>query len=234
MVRKIMEFEATRPILVDARHSTSSPIILSLLLRKFTPQNPEDIIELAIINNKGLFRDVCLWCERTGNKLITSENENGEEDIHCIIQKGQGRGRGKKMVAVLSTVDLVDVVGVLEKAVGGCVLGMEVAVFFEGSGVRLLRTGYRSRCPGLFGRFRTTVIEEELKSLGRLLPRDAIEMLEELGASFYLCGRSMQRFGVEEEGVSVGKFEIASGIMLVDLLSRSDVNLFSKGEFERP
>ncbi|PVH69433.1 hypothetical protein DL98DRAFT_522188 [Cadophora sp. DSE1049] len=231
MVGKVMEFEATRPIFVDARHSTSSPTILALLLQKLSPLNPEDMIELATKNNKGLFRDICLWCERTGNQLVTSEHTSEDEDIHFIMQKGQERSRSKKMVAVMSTANLGAVVGVLEKAVGGCVLGMDVSLFFDGTGVRLLQTGYRARCPGIFGRFRTNKVDMALKRQGRLLPKGAIEMLEELGANFFVCGPSLETFGVQEAEISVAKYDVVSGVTLADLLSRGDVNLFSGGGF---
>lgn len=229
-----MEFEATRPVFVDGRHSTSSPTILALLLRKFNPMNPEDMIELAIKNNKGIFHDICLWCERTGNRLITSEHTSEDEDIHCIIQKGVGRPTDSKMVVVMSTANLELVIGVLEKAVGGCVLGMDVSLFFEGTGVRLLQNGYRIRCPGIFGGFRTSKIEGECRRVGNFLPKDAIQMLEELGANFFVCGPSLGIYGLDQEEISVAKYEVASGVRLVDLLTHSDVNLFSGGVFERP
>ncbi|PVH79420.1 hypothetical protein DL98DRAFT_516058 [Cadophora sp. DSE1049] len=234
MVGKVMEFEATRPKSVDGRQSTSSPTILALLLRKLNPMNPEDMIELAIKNNKGIFHDICLWCEKTGNHLITSEHTSEDEDIRCIIQKGERRPRERKMVVVMSTANLETIVGVLEKAIGGCVLGMDVSLFFEGTGVRLLQTGYRVRCPGIFGGFRTNRIKDELKRVGKLLPKDAIEMLEELGANFFVCGSSLETFRVEEEQISVSKYEIVSGVRLIDLLALRDINLFSGGVFERP
>ncbi|KAG4422808.1 hypothetical protein IFR04_004030 [Cadophora malorum] len=234
MVGKVMEFEATRPVFVDGRHSASSPTVLALLLRKFNPMNPEDMIELAIKNNKGIFHDICLWCERTGNPLITSEHTSEDEDIHCIIQKGERRSSDQKMVVVMSSANLEVIVEVLEKAIGGCVLGMDVSLFFEGTGVRLLQNGYRARCPGIFGGFRTNKIEGECRRVGKLLPRDAIGMLEELGANFFVCGPSLEIYGVDEEEVSVAKYEVVSGVRLTDLLTQSDVNLFSGGVFERP
>ncbi|KAH7407264.1 hypothetical protein BKA64DRAFT_705674 [Cadophora sp. MPI-SDFR-AT-0126] len=234
MVGKVMEFEATRPKFVDGRHCVSSPIIVALLLRKLNPMNPEDMIELAIKNNKGIFHDICLWCERTGNRLITSEHTSEDEDIHCIIQKGEGRAKTKKIVVVMSTANLKVSVGLLEKAIGGCVLGMDVSLFFEGTGVRLLQTGYRARCQGIFGTFRTKKIEDELRRARKLLPKHAIEMLEELGANFFVCGASLERLRVEEEEISVAKYEIVSGIRLIDLLARSDINLFTGGVFKRP
>ncbi len=163
MVGKNMTFEATRPLLIDAKHTSSTPIVLCELLRDFISLNPEDMVELVIKNNKGIFRDICLWCERTGNELITSEHTSDDVDIHCIIQKGEGVRNRKKMVVVVSRSELRAVVDVMEKALAGAVLGMEVTVFFEGSGVQLLRAGYRAVVGGLFGSYRKSGVEEELR-----------------------------------------------------------------------
>ncbi|EKD12766.1 uncharacterized protein L3040_006918 [Drepanopeziza brunnea f. sp. 'multigermtubi'] len=236
MVGKTVTFEATRPLVVDATHTLASPIVLSSLRQDLASLNPEDIAELVIRNNKGLFRDVCIWCERTGNDMIASEHANDNLDVHCLIQKGEGMslsGR-RKMVVVVGTAELEKAVGVLEKALGGAVMGMEVLIWFEGSGVRIVREGYRPLVGGVFGRLWTRAVEGCLRKMGRPLPREAINILEELGASFFVCGPSLERFGVREEELSVKNFELGSIVMLVDMLDKADVALFSSSKFERP
>jgi predicted peroxiredoxin len=72
------------------------------------------------------------------------------------------------------------------------------------------------------------------KEIGWPLPRDAIEILEELGAKFYVCGPSLVGYGVREEELVARDFVTGATLTWVKLLAESDVNVFSKAEFEKP
>ena len=58
-------------------------------------------------------------------------------------------------------------------------------------------------------------------------------MLEELGAQFYVCGPSLERYGVGEEQLLVKSVTMASVITWVDLMASSDVNVFTKAVFDQ-
>ncbi|CZR52673.1 uncharacterized protein PAC_02550 [Phialocephala subalpina] len=241
---KPIMFEATRPVLVDARNTTKSYIAIYSVIKEFSHRNPESVIELLIPNSKGMLHDIATWCETTGNKLIGSEfsSDGGTEDIHVVIQKGvrtgidqEGeRGREKKMTVVISTADLDYVVPPLDKALAGKVLGMDVSVVFEGAGVKLLKNGYRATRSGLFGNFRTSSIETSLTNSGSPLPSEGITMLKELGAKFYVCGPSMEANGVRQEELVVEHSIVGSTVTWVSLLEHSGVNVFSKAKFDTP
>lgn len=202
------------------------------------------MIELLIPNSKGILHDIATWCETTGNDLVSSEvsSEGGTEDMHVVIQKGvrsgaeqEGeRGKEKKMTVVISTADLEYVVPPLDKALAGKVLCMDVSVVFEGAGVKLLKNGYRATRSGLFGNFRTSSVEMSLKNSGSPLPSEAITMLEELGAKFYVCGPSMEANGMRQEELVVEHSIVGSTVTWVSLLEHSDVNVFSRAKFEAP
>lgn len=206
-------------------------------MKEFSHRNPETIIELLIHNSKGILHDISVWCEATGNKLLSSEI--GDEDIHVLIQKGvpdqeEDQPRQKKMTVIISTSDLEFVISPLDRALAGKVLGMDVSVVFEGRGVKLLQNGYRATLSGFLERFRTSRVESRLKDSGAPLPAESIEMLAEMGAKFYACGPSMEDHGVRQEELMVEHSVVGSVVTWVDMLADSDVNVFSRARLETP
>jgi predicted peroxiredoxin/TusA-related sulfurtransferase len=192
------------------------------------------VIEVITKDNMGIINDVNTWCKVTGHVLLGSEKIGG--DLRkTIIRKGEPKRNEQKMVVVISTASLLHVLFPFDKALAGAVLGMDVKVLFEGAGVRLLKRGYRSKLPGAIGGLFTGMVEKTMKrEIGQPIPAESIKILEDLGAHFYLCGPSMFGYKVLEEELTVKNYTIAAVTTWVDLLADSDVNIFSKAEFERP
>lgn len=225
---------ASRPTVVEARHSFKAYQAAFAVIQEVSRKDSEAVVELVIKNDKGMLKDIVTWCSTTGYQLICSEL--GEEDeMRCLIQKGERKRNDKVMTVVISTANLEDIVYPFDKAIGSAVLGMQVNVVFEGAGVRLLKRGYRASFSGFWGRMFTTTVENVMKDkIGCPLPRDAIAMLDELGANFYVCGSSLVGYGVREEELVVKNHTLGGTVTWVDLLSRSNVNVFSKAVFEKP
>jgi len=139
------------------------------------------------------------------------------------------------MTVIVSTASLDRVVFPLEKAVAAAVLGIQVNAVFEGAGVRLVKRGYRPRLAGTIGSFFTPMVERVMRrEIGWPLPAQSIEILEDLGARFYLCGPSMVGYGVDEEDLLIGPHTVAAVVTWAELLSRSDIQVFSQMQFEKP
>ncbi len=225
---------ASRPTVVDVRHTLKSYQAAYSVIQELRRRDSEAVVELLIRNDKGMLKDIATWCSTTGYQLICSEL--GEEDeMRCLIQKGERKRNEKVMTVVISTARLEQVAYPFDRAIGGAVLGMQVNVVFEGSGVRLLKRGYRATVSGLWGRVFTTSVEDAMKkNTGWPLPQDAIGILEELGANFYVCGPSMVAFGVREEELVIKNHTLGGTLTWVDLLARSNVSVLSKAVFEKP
>lgn len=236
MPTKAAMFEATRPLVVDARQTHRSSIALLALVREIRTRNPETVVELVVRNERSIKADVLSWCRRTGNELLGCEVGEGGE-LRCLVQKGVGcvEERKKVMTVVVSMAGLEQVVGSLDKAVAGGVLGMDVNIVFEASGVRLLRTGYRSIISGAFGKWFTAMTEGILRrQLGCPLPRESIEILCELGAKFWVDEQALRCYGVRDEDLLIKGHEAIGVVGVVDLLEKSDIRIFSGGAFEKP
>jgi predicted peroxiredoxin/TusA-related sulfurtransferase len=234
MVDKPGAFMASRPTVVEQRHTLKAYQAAYAVIDELSRKDAEAVVELLIRDDKSMLKDIATWCTTTGYQLICSEpGDDGE--MRCLIQKGERKRNDKVMTVVISTADLEQVAYPFDRALGGAVLGMTVNVVFEGTGVRLLKRGYRASASGFWGRMFTAVLETAMKDkIGWPLPHEAITMLEELGANFYVCGPSLVGYGVREEDLVVKSHTLGGTVTLVDLLARSNVNVFSKAVFEKP
>lgn len=106
---------------------------------------------------------------------------------------------------------------------------------FEGAAVRLLKRGYRPRLSGLVGGVFTSKVEGVMTNeIGWPLPQESILILEDLGARFYVCSPSMYGYGVHEHDLIVGTYTLGAVVTWADLLAHSDINIFSKAQFDKP
>jgi len=219
---------------VDVRGTWKPYMVAYEIIKAMRNLEKGAVVEVITKDHKGVFNDVKTWCDTTGNILLGSE-KRGEGLLSSLIQKGEPRKNEHKMTVVISTASLLNVLFPFDKALAGAVLGMETNVLFEGAGVRLLKRGYRSKLPGAIGGLFTGMVEKTMKQqIGQPLPKESIAMLENLGAHFYICGPSMFGYKVQENELTVKNYTIAAVVSWVDLLSKSDVHIFSKAEFERP
>ena len=109
---------ASRPTVVEARHSFKAYQAAFAVIQEVSRKDSEAVVELVIKNDKGMLKDIVTWCSTTGYQLICSEL--GEEDeMRCLIQKGERKRNDKVMTVVISTANLEDIVYPFDKAIGG-------------------------------------------------------------------------------------------------------------------
>ncbi|PMD59561.1 uncharacterized protein K444DRAFT_613152 [Hyaloscypha bicolor E] len=234
MVDKPGAFMASRPTVIEQRYTFKAYQAVYAVIQELNRKDAEAVVELLIRNDKGMLNDIAKWCSTTGYQLICSELGK-EGEMRCLIQKGEQKINHKVMTVVISTADLEYIAYPFDKAIGGAVSGMEVNLIFEGAGVRLLKRGYRASLSGFWGRMFTTVVEKVMKDkIGWPLPQEAILLLEDLGAKFYVCGPSLVGYGITEEELVVKNHALGGVITWVDLLASSNVSVFSKSAFEKP
>jgi len=224
--------EVTRQ--VDAERTWKPYQVMYEVIKALRELESGSILEVTTRGDEGLLNDLRTWSEVTGHTLIASQRQ-ADDTARSLIRKGEPQSNDHRMTVVISTASLEHVVYPLDKALAGSVLGMEVNVVFEGACVRLLQRGYRAKLSGVVGRIFTPMVERVMKrEIGWPLPQASILILEDLGAHFYACGPSMFGYGVRKEELMVEPCTIAAVVTWADLLSRSDIQVFSKAQFEKP
>ena len=225
--------KAQQQLVVDARGTWKPYRVAYEIIKAVRPLDTGSVIEVITKDDQGLLNDLGIWCQATGHDLLSTQPGPGEARL--LIRKAEPKRSGQKMTVIMSTASLEAAVYPLDKALAGAALGMDVNVVFEGAAVRLLRRGYRPRLSGLAGGLFTAKVEGVMKKeIGWPLPQEAILILEDLGARFYVCSPSMSGYGVREQDLIVGKYTLGAVVTWADLLARSDIQIFSEAQFDKP
>jgi predicted peroxiredoxin/TusA-related sulfurtransferase len=220
-------------LLVDARWTWKPYRVAYEVIRALRGQETGSVVEVITKDDQGLLNDLAIWCRATGHELLATQPGQGEARL--LIRKGEPVRSDKTMTVIMSTANLEHAMYPLDKALAGAVLGMEVNVVFEGAAVRLLKRGYRSRLSGLVGGLFTAKVEGVMKKeIGWPLPQESILILEDLGARFYVCSPSMFGYGVHEQDLIISNYTLGAVVTWADLLARSDIQIFSKAQFDKP
>jgi len=220
-------------LLVDARGTWKPYRVAYEVIKALRGLETGAVVEVITKDDQGLLNDLGLWCRATGHELLGKQPGRGETRV--LIGKGEPARNDKTMTVVMSTASLDHAVLPLEKALAGAVLGMDVNAVFEGAAVRLLKRGYRPRLSGLAGRLFTAKVEAVMKDeIGWPLPQESILILQDLGARLYICSPSMFGYGVREQDLIVSTYTLGAVVTWADLLARSDIQVFSKAQFDKP
>ena len=220
-------------LLVDARGTWKPYRVAYKVIKALRGRDTGSVVEVTTKDDTGLLNDLGIWCRATGHELLGVQP--GERQARVVIRKAEPARNDRTMTVIMSTASLEHAMYPLDKALAGAVLGMAVNVVFEGAGVRLLKRGYRSRLSGLVGGVFTAKVERVMKDeIGWPLPQESILILEDLGARFYVCSPSLVGYGVREQDLIVSKYTLGAVVTWADLLARSDIQIFSKAQFDKP
>ena len=224
---------AQERLVVDARGTWKPYRVAYEVIKALRGLEAGAVVEVITKDDRGLLNDLGIWCRATGHELLGEQPGRGQTRV--LIGKGEPARSDKTMTVIMSTASLDHVILPLEKALAGAVLGMDVNVVFEGAAVRLLKPGYRPRLSGLVGGLFTAKVEGVMKDeIGWPLPQESILILQDLGARFYICSPSMFGYGVREQDLIVGTYTLGAVVTWADLLARSDIQVFSKAQFDKP
>ena len=67
---------------------------------------------------------------------------------------------------------------------------------------------------------------KEMAKAGHLPPQDKLEQLKELGARIYICGGSMDPFGVKKSELIFDDVIVAEYLTFLEIMDKADINIF--------
>jgi hypothetical protein len=70
--------------------------------------------------------------------------------------------------------------------------------------------------------------------IGWPLPQESILILKGLGVHSYLCSPSMCGYGSHEHDLIIGEYTSGAALTWADLLARTDIQIYSKAQFDKP
>jgi predicted peroxiredoxin/TusA-related sulfurtransferase len=208
---------------IDVRGKTITTFILYSAAAKLQGLKEGDVLEVLTDAFEPIESDIRAWCRMTGHKLAAVEKEPDCERYH--IEKGTPKGKEHRLAVVISDAGLEELISPLGFALGAALAGTEVAIYFQGPAVRVLAKGFKARLKGM-GRFFSSFAEKGLAQAGHLPPQDKLRQLKELGARFYVCGPSMEHFGVKKAGLAFDDVVVAEYLTFIEVMHRADTQMY--------
>lgn len=203
-------------------------------------------------SDPGYFSDIKVWCEKTGNQLVTLNNEGGI--ITAVVRKGSGMpwasatpaGHDKTMVVFSG--DLDKAIASFIIATGAAAMGRKVTMFFTFWGLNILRRPKKVRVKKTFieamfgammprGTKKLSLSRMNMGGMGSrmirgLMKKKNVDSLEQLmdsalkmGVRMVACNMSMDLMGIRMEELVDG-VEVGGVATFLGSADESNMSLF--------
>ncbi|MFC1716834.1 DsrE family protein [Candidatus Poribacteria bacterium] len=208
---------------IDVRDKTITTFIVFNAVMKLRDMSEEEVLEVVTDNFEPIESDIRAWCRMTGHKLL--ELEEGESYQRYYIEKGLPQEKGKKLAVVISNAGLLELLSPLGFALGAALEDIDVYIYFQGPAVRVMKRGFKGNLHGLSRPF-SGFARRGLAKVGHIPPQDKIRQLKELGAHFYMCGPSMERFGAKKSELIFDDVIVAEYLTFMEVMNEADIHIF--------
>lgn len=239
----------SEPVYIDALNlKCPEPIVKTAdTLRSL----PEGSIVAVEANEEAFFSDIKVWCERTGNRLLSIEKNDGV--IKAEIEKRTApvntpaSEKNDKTMVIFSG-DLDKTIAAFIIANGAAAMGRKVTLFFTFWGLNILRKpkkvkvkkGFIERCFGIMmprgtkklglsrmnmGGAGAKMIRSVMKSKNVFSLEELIEQAKQHGVRLVACQMSMDIMGIKQEELIEG-VELGGVSTFLGSGENSDMSLF--------
>ena len=206
----------------DVKGRTITTFILHDAVMKLRDMKEGEILEILTDTYEPIEHDIRAWCRMTANELVEVKTE--AEGQRYYIRKGAPKDREHSFALIISDPGLEDLLSPLGFALGAALAGNEVHIYFQGPAVRVLTKGFKERLQGI-GRFFSAFAQRELASAGHVPPQVKLKQLRNLGAQFYICGPSMERFGGKGELI-FDDLPVVEYLTFIEVMNQADAHAF--------
>jgi len=182
-----------------------------------------EVLEILTDEFEPFVWDISAWTKATGHRLALSEST--ADGHRFLVEKRQATVRDTKLAMVLSSDGLLDLLSPLGFALAAALEGIDVHLYFQGPGVRVLTKRFRPKLPGLSRPFSRFAIKG-MKKAGHIPPHDKLRQLHSLGADIYVCGGSLQPFKVSKEDFIFDDLPIVEYFSFMSVMEDADVQLY--------
>ncbi len=208
---------------IDMRGKTITTYILFDALEKLEKMKEGEILEINTDRFEEIENDIESWSRMTSHDLVQSET--GDNYQRFYIKKGQVVKNEKKFAIIISDPGLENLLTPLGLSLSAAIRGDDVNIIFQEPAVRVLKKGYRGKLKGIWKPF-SVFARNGMVKIGHIPPQDKLVQLKKLGANFYLCGPSMQHFGVKKDELIFDDVMIAEYFTFLEIMSKADVHIF--------
>jgi predicted peroxiredoxin/TusA-related sulfurtransferase len=208
---------------IDMRGKRITTYILHDAVMKLRDMAEGEILGILADSFEAIESDIRAWCQMTGHVLLELETEANHQTYY--VKKAVPRDSEHELALVLSNPGLEELLSPLGFALGAALSGTRVHIYFQGPAVRVLAKGFREKLHGI-GRPFSAFARKGLAKVGHVPPQEKLRQLRELGAQFYVCGPSMEHFGVKKDDLIFDDLLIAEYLTFMEVMNRADVQFF--------
>ncbi|MDH3538997.1 MAG: DsrE family protein [Acidimicrobiia bacterium] len=208
---------------VDARGKTISTYVVFEVATALQNMDEGAVLELLTDDYEPIDRDLTAWGSATGHRLLSSESIPSGRLF--AIRKGPPKARGSSLAMVISTDGLEELLSPLGFALAAALDGMDVHLYFQGPGVRVLSRGFHPKLRG-WGRPFSRFAAAGMNKTGHIPAVRKLDQLRSLGAKIYVCGASMPHFKVKKEDLIYDDVPLVAYFTFIAVMEHADVSLY--------
>jgi predicted peroxiredoxin/TusA-related sulfurtransferase len=210
---------------IDVRGKKITTFILFEAVMKLSEMSEGDVLEVVTDAFEPIGSDIRAWCRMTGHGLV--DFDEGADGERYYIQKGAPAAVERKLAMVISDAGLEELISPLGFALGAALAGSEVCIYFQGPAVRVLKRGFKETLRGISRPF-SGFARKGLAEVGHIPPQDKVRQLRRLGASFYICGPSMEHFGVRKDQLIFDDIVVSEYLTFLEVMGEADIQIYTQ------
>jgi predicted peroxiredoxin/TusA-related sulfurtransferase len=208
---------------IDMTGKTITTFILCNAHSKLRDLKEGDVLEIVTDTFEPIENDIGAWCRMAGHELVALEK--GPDRHSYYVAKGSPRETEHKLGMVISDPGLEQLLSPLGFALAAALGGSDVHLYFQGPAVRVPRRGFSAKLSGI-GRPFSGFARRGMAKVGHVPPQEKLGQLKELGAHFYICGPSMQHFGVKKDELIFDDIVMAEYLTFMEVMNKADVHIY--------
>jgi len=231
MVTKTSELQAGELLLskisvnesIDMMGKKITTYILYEAAKKLANMKEGEILEITTDNFEPIESDIRAWCRMTGHNLVEFQKESDYQKYY--IKKGKPKEREDTLALVISNPGLEALLSPLGFAIGAALGGTEIYIYLQEPAVKVLKKGFKEKLHGI-NRFFSSFARKGLAEIGHIPPQDKLKQLRDLGAHLYICGPSMEHFGVRKSELIFDDVIVAEYLTFMEIMKKADIHIF--------
>lgn len=213
----------TTPKRLDGRGKTITTFVVFAAAEELQTINVGEVLEILTDDFEPFRHDLAAWCEAAGHRLVSTDLV--PEGLAFRIEKGRPKATTTKLAMIISVKGLDELLSPLGFALGAALEGIDVHLYFQGPGVKVLAEGFRPRLKG-WGRPFSRFAAAGMTKSGHIPAQEKLRQLRRLGAHLYVCGGSMQPFKVDREDLIFDDIAIVEYLTFMAVMADADIQFY--------
>ena len=209
---------------LDGRDRTITTFVVHEASQLLDTMAEGEVLEVVTDDFEPFPADIAAWCRATGHRLI--ETRTSADGLHFLIAKGSAVVKDTTLAMVISVDGLEELLSPLGFALGAALEGIDVNLYFQGPGVRVLARGFHPKLRG-WGRPFSRFAAAGMTKTGHIPAQEKLAQLRDLGAHIYVCGGSLDHFKVGREDFIYDDFEIVEYLTFMSVMETADIHIYT-------